>query len=288
MKYAFIRNNEAYFQVQLMCEILGVSRSGYYTFCGRAASDRQKANQTLDTQIKKIYSVHKGRYGTPRIYRELRAQGSTCGVNRVARRLSTLGLKAKPKKRFIATTDSRHNLPVAANLLDRKFTATEINQKWVGDITYIWTTEGWMYLATVIDLYSRAVIGWSLQESMKKELVCDALTMALWCRGFPRDVIVHSDRGSQYCSDMYQELIKKHQLKCSMSRKGNCWDNAVAESFFHTLKTELIYEAEHQTKEETKQNIFQYIEVYYNRKRRHSSIDYQTPYEFENRILSVA
>lgn len=271
-----------------MCEILGVSRSGYYTFCGRKPSNQQQANQILDTQIKEIYSAHRGRYGTPRIHRELQAQGTLCGANRVARRLSTLGLKAKPKKRFIATTDSRHNLPVAPNLLARDFTATAVNQKWVGDITYVWTTEGWMYLATIIDLYSRAVIGWSLQDSMTKELVCDALLMALWRRGFPKGVIVHSDRGSQYCSDAYQQLIKRYGLRCSMSRKGNCWDNAVAESFFHTLKIELIYQTNYQTKEETKQNIFQYLEVYYNRKRRHSSIDYQTPYEFENQLRNVA
>lgn len=204
------------------------------------------------------------------------------------RRLRVLGLRAKPKKRFVATTDSRHNLPVAPNLLARDFTANAINQKWVSDITYLWTTEGWMYLATVLDLYSRAVIGWSLQETMTAELVCNALGMALQHRGSPKDVIVHSDRGSQYCSDVYQQLIQQHQLKCSMSRKGDCWDNAVAESFFHTLKTELIYATNYQTKGETKQNVFQYLEVYYNRKRRHSSIDYQTPYEFENQLQKVA
>jgi len=177
---------------------------------------------------------------------------------------------------------------VAPNLLARNFTATATNQKWAGDITYVWTTEGWMYLATIIDLYSRAVIGWSLQDSMTKELVCDALLMALWRRGFPKRVIVHSDRGSQYCSDAYQQIIKRYGLKCSMSRKGNFWDNAVAESFFHTLKIELIYQTNYQTKEKTKQKIFQYLEVYYNRKRRHSSIDYQTPYEFENQLRNVA
>lgn len=288
MKYAFIREHEACFEVQLMCQMLSVSRSGYYAFCNRKPSGREQANQVLDAQIQKIHSTHKGRYGSPRIHRELEAQGNKCGRHRVARRLQVLGLKAKPKKRFMVTTDSRHNLPVAPNLLERDFTATAINQKWVGDITYIWTTDGWMYLATIIDLYSRAVIGWSLQDSMPKELVCDALLMALWRRGFPKDVIVHSDRGSQYCSDVYQQLIKDHSLKCSMSRKGDCWDNAVAESFFHTLKTELIYELNYKTKGETKQNIFEYLEVYYNRNRRHSSIGYQTPYEFENQLQNVS
>lgn len=288
MKYAFIQEQRAHFDVQLMCQMLDVSRSGYYMFCSRKPTNRQQANETLDTQIKEIYSTHRGRYGTPRIYHELRAQGHGCGRHRVARRLRALGLKAKPKKRFVLTTDSRHNLPVAPNLLGRDFTATAINQKWVGDITYLWTTEGWMYLATMIDVYSRAVIGWSLQESMTAELVGNALCMALQNRKFPRDVMVHSDRGSQYCSDAYQQLIKQHQLKCSMSRKGNCWDNAIAESFFHTLKTELIYATNYQTKGETKQNVFQYLEVYYNRKRRHSSIDYQTPYGFENQLQEAA
>jgi len=288
VKYAFIKEQQFHFDVQLMCQVLGVSRSGYYTFCRGKRSHRQLANQTLDMQIKEIYSTHRGRYGTPRIHRELKAQGCLYGRHRIARRLSVLGLKAKPKKRFVITTDSRHNLPVMPNLLARDFTTSAMNKKWVGDITYIWTTEGWMYLATIIDLYSRAVIGWSLQETMTSELVCNALLMALWRRGFPNDVIVHSDRGSQYCSDAYQLLIKQHQLKCSMSRKGNCWDNAVAESFFHTLKTELIYATDYQTKGETKQNVFEYLEVYYNRKRRHSSIDYQTPYEFENQLREAA
>lgn len=288
MKYAFIRAHERDFQVQLMCEILGVSRSGYYAFYDKQPSKQQQANEVLDIQIKNIHSAHKGRYGTPRIHRELQAQGNRCGRHRVARRLRVLGLKTRPKRRFVTTTDSRHSLPVSPNLLDRDFAAAAPNQKWVGDITYIWTTEGWMYLATMIDLYSRAVIGWSLQDSMTKTLVCDALQMALWRRGFPIGVIVHSDRGSQYCSDAYQALIKQYQLKCSMSRRGNCWDNAVAESFFHTLKTELIYEMQYLTKAETKQKIFEYLEVYYNRKRRHSSIDYRTPHDFENQLQNVA
>ena len=184
MKYAFIREHESQFEVGLMCQMLKVSRSGYYAFCNRKPSGRQQANQSLDAEIKEIYRDHRGRYGAPRIHRELQARGSLCGRHRVSRRLQRLGLKAKAKKRFMATTDSRHDLPVAPNLLARDFTTTAINQKWVGDITYLWTTEGWMYLATVIDVYSRAVIGWSLQDSMTKELVGDALLMALWLEGF--------------------------------------------------------------------------------------------------------
>ncbi len=271
-----------------MCELLAVSASGYYDFSQRKPNQKSEANQMLDKKIQAVYQEHRGRYGMPRIHRELNAQGEPCGRHRVARRLQHLGLKAQVKRHFRVTTDSRHNLPVMPNLLARDFTAIAPNQKWVGDITYVWTTQGWMYLAMVIDLYSRAVIGWSLQDQMTKELVCSALTMALWRRGFPTQVIFHSDRGSQYCSMAYQALLAQHQIKSSMSRKGNCWDNAVAESFFHTLKTELIYLTIYQTKEEAKQNIFHYLEVYYNRKRRHSSIDYQTPFEFENQFSKVA
>ncbi len=271
-----------------MCGLLAVSVSGYYDFDQREPNQKQRDNQMLDKKIQAIYQEHHGRYGMPRIYRELNAQGERCGRHRVARRLCHLGLKAKGKKRFKVTTDSKHNLPVMPNLLARDFVATAPNQKWVGDITYVWTTQGWMYLATVIDLYSRAVIGWSLQDHMTKELVCSALMMALWRRGFPLHVIFHSDRGSQYCSGAYQTLLTQHHIKASMSGKGDCWDNAVAESFFHTLKTELIYLTTYQTKEEAKQSIFHYLEVYYNRKRRHSSIGYLTPLEFENQFINVA
>jgi putative transposase len=190
-------------------------------------------------------------------------------------------LHAKAKRKFRVTTDSKHNLPVARNLLNRDFSATAPNQQYVGDITYIWTQEGWMYLAVIIDLYSRSVIGWSMQATMTRDLVCDALMMALWRRGFPSGVIFHSDRGSQYCSDDYQKILKHDGLICSMSRKGNCWDNSVAESFFHTLKTELTYTEIYATREEAKQSTFNYIETYYNRIRRHSHIGLISPMNFE-------
>lgn len=197
-------------------------------------------------------------------------------------------LKAKTKRKFKVTTDSTHNLPVAKNILNRSFATTSINQKWVGDITYVQTEEGWLYLAVIIDLFSRSVIGWSMSSRINKNLVCDALTMALWCRGFPKEVIVHSDRGIQYCSHKYQSILRNYGLICSMSRKGNCWDNAVAKSFFKTIKSEFIYDLKFKTREEAKQSIFNYIEVYYNRKRRHSSIDYNTPYEVECNLLKMA
>ena len=198
-----------------------------------------------------------------------------------------LDLKAKAKKKFKVTTDSKHNLPVAPNLLNRNFTAYAPNQKWCGDISYIWTDEGWMYLAVVIDLYSRAVIEWSIQSTMSRELVCGALMMALWRRGFPRKVLFHSDRGSQYCSGDYQKMLQHYGFICSMSRKGNCWDNAVAESFFHSLKTELVYTERYATREIAKQSIFQYLEVYYNRVRRHSAFGSVSPEVFENQFKKV-
>jgi putative transposase len=268
--------------------MLSIERSGYYAWCKPKPSQRQQANDALDEKITAIFNAHQGRYGSPRITDELTDQGEKCSKNRVARRMRHLGLKAKAKRKYKVTTDSKHNLPVAPNLLNRDFTATAPNQKWVGDISYVWTQEGWMYLAVVIDLYSRAVIGWSIQSTMSRQLVCDALMMALWRRGFPQGVLCHSDRGSQYCSQDYQNLLKNYGLICSMSRKGNCWDNAVAESFFHSLKTELIYTEQYATREIAKQRIFQYIEVYYNRVRRHSAVGSMSPEIFENQDKKVA
>lgn len=224
---------------------------------------------------------NKQRYGVPRITRALNAQSIQCSHTRIERRMKFMGLKAIAKRKFKVTTDSTHNKPVFKNILNRDFTTTAINQKWMGDITYVATDEGWLYLAVVIDVHSRAVIGWSMSKRMKKDLVCDALLMALFKRKFPRDVIMHTDRGSQYCSKKYREIIKNNMLIGSMSRKGNCWDNAIAESFFHTLKTELVHVNRYVTRADARQSIFQYIEGYYNLKRMHSAIDYKTPVEVE-------
>lgn len=267
--------------------MFSIERSGYYAWAKRKPSKQNVANEILDKKIITIFNNHSSRYGHPRITNELHDQGEKCSKNRVFRRMQFLGLRAKGKKKFKVTTDSNHHLPVAANLLNRDFSATAPNQKWVSDITYVWTDEGWLYLATVIDLYSRAVIGWSIQPTMTRELVCDALMMALWRRGFPRGVLCHSDRGSQYCSDDYQKMLKAYGLVCSMSRKGNCWDNAVAESFFHSIKTEMIYSERYATREMAKLSIFQYIEVYYNRIRRHSAIGSKAPEVFENQFKIV-
>ena len=264
-----------------MCELFNVSCSGFYSFVTRQVSNRQQANCQLDRQITIIYNQHKKRYGAPRITRVLQAQNEICSHTRVARRMKTMGLVAVAKKKFKVTTDSEHNLPVYKNILSRDFSTTTINQKWACDITYVRTEEGWLYIAVVIDLYSRAVIGWSMSRRMKKALVCDALMMALFKRKFPKNVIVHSDRGSQYCSIKYRNTLKDYRLIGSMSRKGNGWDNAIAESFFHTLKDELIYECVYKTREQARQSIFQYLEVYYNKNRMHSAIDYMTPFEIE-------
>ena len=290
MKYSWIKQHRAShgWEISRMSEILSVSTSGFYDWLKKLPSKRDLANAELDTQILKIHKENKGRYGSTRILSDLLALGITCSLNRVKRRMKKLGLKSIIKRKFKVTTDSNHKLPVAPNLLKRNFEATAPNQKWVGDITYIRTAQGWLYLAVVLDLYSRSVIGWATSKRINQELVCNALKRALWRRGFPKGVIMHTDRGSQYCSNSYQRLLKKHELKCSMSKKGDCWDNAVAESFFKTLKVEQVYQTSYSTREEAKQDIFEYIEGYYNRKRRHSKLDYQTPYEFELSYESAA
>jgi putative transposase len=282
VKYAFVQQHATEFSTWRMCMLFRISRSGYYAWLKRPLSIRAQSNQLLDEKIVHIYKQHKERYGSPRIYKELNAQGDSCSENRVARRMRALQLQARAKRKFKVTTDSNHALPIAENVLARDFTTTSINQKWCTDISYIRTEEGWLYLAVIIDLYSRAIIGWSMQSRMTQTLVCDALKMALWRRKFPKGVILHSDRGSQYCSLAYQTLLKANGLTCSMSRRGNCWDNAIAESFFHTLKVECVYTQRYLTREKAKQRIFEYIEMYYNRIRRHSAIDSQAPFVFES------
>lgn len=281
MKYALIHENRTLWPVSRQCEVYEVSKSGYYKWRAKKPSERMLENQKLDQKIRVIYDEHKGRYGVPRITDELKDQGLKVNKKRVERRMKVLNFKGKQARKFKVTTDSNHQLPVAKNLLNQDFSAMDINQKWAGDITYVWTTSGWLYLAVIIDLFSRQVIGWSLSNRINKELVCDALQMALWRRGFPKGVIVHTDRGSQYCSKKYQQLLKDNQLICSMSGKGCCYDNAVSETFFHTLKVECLFDFSFANREDAKQTIFEYIEIYYNRKRKHSTIGYKTPAQFE-------
>lgn len=281
MRYQFIDQQKKAYPVTLMCTVLEVSKTGYYDWRQRTPGPRALSNQHLDRQIQAIYTRHKARYGAPRITDDLNDEGIPCSKNRVARRLQVLELKACQARKFKVTTDSEHDQPVAQDLLRQDFNAERPNQKWVADITYIGTREGWLYLAVVMDLYSRAIIGWSMSRRMTQHLVCDALTMALFRRGFPKGVIIHSDRGSQYCSKRHQRLVTTHGLLCSMSRKGCCYDNAATESFFHSLKVELVHRESYTTRAVARQSVFEYIEIYYNRQRRHSAIGNQIPMRYE-------
>jgi putative transposase len=281
VKYATIRQHEPMYPVCMMCRALTVSRSGYYEWRGRAPSLRAQLRKQLDGRVRNAFEAEKARIGSPRVTQRLQAQGHTAGHNQVAESMARQGLRAKGARKFKATTNSNHSLPVAENLLMQNFEADRPNQKWVSDITYIATDEGWLYLAVVMDLYSRVVVGWSMSERMTVQLTCDALRMALFRRHRPRGVILHSDRGSQYCAHEYQALMRDHGLICSMSARGNCYDNAAMESWNHSLKVEAIHGERFATRAIAKSQVFDYIEVYYNRQRLHSKLGYKSPTEFE-------
>jgi transposase InsO family protein len=288
MKYTFMQKHSGIFTVSAMCRVLVVSRSGYYCWRHRQQhpSKSQKRRILLDQQVAEAFTVRKRRSGSPEITLDLQDQGQSYNRKTVAASMKRQGLRAKAAKKFKATTNSKHNLPVAPNLIQQDFNASAPNQKWVGDITYLWTDEGWLYLAVIIDLYSRMVIGWSISARMTASLTCDALQMALWRRRMPKGVIVHSDRGSQYCSIRYQDLLSQHELICSMSAKGNCYDNACAESFFHTLKVEVIHGERFLTRDDMRKTLFEYIEVDYNRSRRHSANGHISPEAFETKLVA--
>ncbi len=275
-----IQDNVAFFKVKMMCRLLDVSSSGYYEWLTRKPSDRTENNRLLRDKIVSIFTAHKSRAGAVRVTRHLQKEGEVVGRHRVARIMRFQGLRAKAAKKFKATTNS------AANLLQQDFSANKPNEKYVTDITYIWTEEGWLYLATVMDLYSRLLVGWCLSERMTSTLVIDALKMALWRRKMPTGVIVHSDRGSQYCSADYQALLSRHGLICSMSKRGDCFDNAAMESWNHSFKVEAIHGEKFKTRQETKNHVFDYIEVYYNRERLHSRLGYVSPEVFEARLVA--
>ena len=281
-----IQRHEGQYAVILMCRVLTVSRSGYYGWRGRPPSDREQANVRLAADVQRIYTEHKGRTGAPRITKHLREEGQAVGKNRVASVMQAERLRAKAARKYKATTNSNHNLPVAPNLLKQDFAAARPNCKWVSDITYVATDEGWLYVAVVLDLYSRLVVGWAMSERMTAKLVCDALRMALWRRKMPTGVIVHSDRGSQYCSADHQRLLRDNHLLCSMSKKGDCYDNAAMESWNHSLKVEAIHGERFVTREIAKAQVFEYIEVYYNRRRLHSRLGYLSPETFEARQMA--
>jgi transposase InsO family protein len=276
VKYATMKAHEDEFSVRLMCRVLSVSPSGYYAWRSRKPSNRAQAREALDAKVKETFAARKGRDGSPRLSRRLGV-----GRRQVAESLRRQGLRAKAAKKFKATTNSNHSLPVAENLLQQDFTAQRPNQVWVGDITYIDTDEGWLYLAVVLDLYSRKVVGWSMSDRMTATLVCDALRMALFARKRPRGVIMHTDRGSQYCSREHRTLLGEHGLIASMSAKGNCYDNAAMESWNHSLKVEAIHDERFATREQAKAHVFEYIEVDYNRTRLHSTLGYLSPEQYE-------
>jgi len=286
VKYAMIHAHETAHPVRLMCRVLDVSPSGYYAWRGRPPSSRALKRAELDARVREAYDEEKGRVGSPRLTHRLKRQDHHAGRHQVAQSMRRQALRARGARKYKATTNSNHSLPVAPNLLQQNFHADQPNRAWVSDITYIATDEGWLYLAVVLDLYSRHVIGWSMSDRMTSSLVCHALRMAIFARHRPHGVIVHSDRGSQYCSQEYQRLLSEHTLLCSMSKKGDCYDNAAMESWNHSLKVEAIHGERFATREQAKAHVFEYIEVYYNRQRLHSTLGYLSPVEFELRHVA--
>ena len=283
MRYRAIQEHDRRFPIRLMRRALAVSAAGYYAWRTRPESDRSVYTRTLLSVIRVIHRESRETYGSPSIWDALITRGHGVGEHRIARLLRAEGIRAKTVKKWRATTQLSHRMPVAANGLDRQFSITRPNRVWAGDITYVWTTEGWLSLAVVLDLYSRAVIGWALEARLTGDLARQAVTMAIRHRAPKSGLLHHSDRGSQYAATAYQQLLTTHGMTGSMSRRGNCWDNACVESFFGTLKRELIYHRQYRTREEATQDIFEYIEVFYNRLRRHSTLGYHSPTEFEAR-----
>ena len=285
MKYAFIREHRDLFTIVVMCEVFGVSRSGYHDWLKRLPSPRSQENTRLRTAIMRIYQGSRRTYGSPRIHAELVKEGFKCSKTRVERLMKELGISAKTKRKFKVTTDSRHNHPISPNLVNRDFSPSGPDRLWLSDITYIPTEEGWLYLATVMDAYSRKIVGWCLDDRMTQNLVLKALDMAVERRKPSPGLIHHSDRGSQYAAKAYQRRLWRYRMKGSMSRKGDCWDNSPMESFFHTLKTEHVYFETFRTREQGKSSVFEYIEVFYNRQRSHSALGFVSPECYEQKML---
>lgn len=284
MKYAWIHQQHTEFRVSRMCQLLGVSRSGYYEWLQRPPRPQTAAEQPLQDQVQRYFAQGRGTYGTRRIKHLLAQEGLRVSRRRIGRMLTQAGLRCKTRRRFKAPIAAGQAQTVAPNQLNRECTVQDPNTIYVGDITYLPTGEGWLYLAVVLDLCSRAVVGWSMADHMRAELVNQALAMAICQRQPTAGLIMHTDRGSQYSAGSYQQLLTQHGIEPSMSRKGNCWDNAVAESFFHTLKTELIYLEDFDTREQAQTAVFEYIEVFYNRQRCHSANGYLAPLAYEQAL----
>ncbi len=283
MRYRFIQAHRAEFSLCALCRAMQVSRTGYYAWERRPVSSRQKANEQLTQHIRLHFEASARTYGSPRVYSDLTEAGIACSEKRVARLMRLENLRAILPKRFVVTTDSHHTFAVAENVLAREFACETPNAKWSSDLTYVWTGEGWLYLAVILDLFSRRVVGWAMGATLERSLVLSALSMAQGNRDPPSGLLLHSDRGSQYASHDYQKVLREAGIVCSMSRKGNCWDNAPTESFFATLKKECVHRTRFSTRAEAKGAIFRWIEVWYNRKRRHSSLGYLSPETFEQK-----
>jgi putative transposase len=286
VKFGFVAKHRGIWPVALTCDTLGISRSGFYAWLTRTPSKRSQANEQLATAIHSSFMQSDRTYGARRVWHDLLTTGYRCGLHRVERLMRQQALRARPRRRSLPVDRGlRPVVGIAANMLDRQFDASAPNQKWVADFTYIWSAEGWLYLAVVLDLYSRRVIGWSMKPEMTSQLVADALMMAVWRRGKPEAVMHHSDRGSQYTSEQFQRLLTELGVTCSMSRAGNVWDNSAMESFFSSLKTERLARKTFRTRDEIRAEVFDYVERFYNPIRRHSTLGYVSPIDFEKQAL---
>ncbi len=288
MKFGFIAKHRGIWPVRWMCEALGVSRAGFYAWLTRGRSERSRSDEELGAKVRASFVASDRSYGARRVWHDLIADGLACGLHRIERLMRLQGLRARPRRRRLPPDlGERQAGAVAPNVLDRAFQAAAPNRKWIADFTYIWTAEGWLYVAVVLDLFSRRIVGWSMSASMTAQLVTDALIMALWRRGQPAALLHHSDQGSQYTSEQFQRLLADNGVTCSMSRSGNVWDNAAMESWFSSLKTERTARRRYRTRDEAKADVFDYIERFYNPKRRHSTLGYLSPMEFEMRTQSA-
>lgn len=285
MKFGFVTKHRGAWTVQQLCEALGVSRSGYYGWLLRPRSQRERDDEAIGTQVRQSFLGSDRTYGARRVWHDVLEAGHRCGLHRIERLMRAQALRARPRRRRLPIdTGQRLSAAIAPNVLDRQFQASSPNQKWVADFTYLWTAEGWLYVAVVLDLYSRRAVGWSMQSEMTSQLVIDALMMAVWRRGKPDALLHHSDRGSQYTSDAFQRLLGDLGVTCSMSRSGNVWDNSAMESFFSSLKTERTARKVYRSRSDAKADVFDYIERFYNPTRRHSTLGYISPIQYEQQM----
>ena len=288
MRFRFVAAERASFPLRLLCRVVGASASGFYAWLRRRPARPEGADRGLGARVEAVFAASRGTYGSPRVHAELRAQGVRVGRNRVARLMREGGLSATVRRRAPRTTDSRHGHPVAPNLLGRRFAADRPDAVWLADISYLPTGEGWLYLAAIKDMATREIVGWSMADSLRADLACDALLMAIRRRRPPRGLLHHSDRGVQYASEPYQAILARHGFRCSMSRRGNCLDNAPMESFFGSLKTELVHRVAFPTREAARRAVFEYVESFYNRRRRHSALGFLTPAQAYEQMARAA